>query len=62
MERKFDDQAPDQSMLWLAIGIGGFSVFASFLLAIYSSTDGTGSETAAVESQAMEASASPADQ
>ncbi|UAB77656.1 hypothetical protein INR77_12800 [Erythrobacter sp. SCSIO 43205] len=30
-----DDKAPDPGMLWLAIGIGVFSVLASFMLAIY---------------------------
>jgi len=58
MERKVDDQAPDPSMLWLAIGIGVFSVLASFFLAIYSSTDG---DTASQEQQAFESATQKAD-
>ncbi len=62
MEHKVDDRAPDPSMLWLAIGMGVFSVFASFFLAIYSSTDSTGSESSATDPHALEAAASPAGQ
>lgn len=35
MEYELDEKAPDPGMLWLAIGIGVFSVLASFFLAIY---------------------------
>lgn len=37
MERELDKTSPDTSTLWLAIGLGGFSVVASFVLAIYCS-------------------------
>lgn len=53
MEKKLDETTPDPGILWLAIGIGVFSVFASFVLAIYCSN--TGDANAA--SQAIEAPA-----
>lgn len=46
MPDKLDEDAPDPGTLWLAIGIGVFSVLASFALAIYCAS-------------AMENSASP---
>ncbi|MEP0393497.1 MAG: hypothetical protein ABJ205_12365 [Erythrobacter sp.] len=60
MEHRANDQAPDASTLWLAIGIGGFSVLASFLLAIYFAAMSTGSEATSVEAQKLEVSTSPA--
>lgn len=40
MHNGLDDNAPDPGMLYLAIGIGVFSVLASFMLAIYCSGAG----------------------
>ena len=45
MQDGLDDRAPDPGMLYLAIGIGVFSVLASFMLAIYCS--GAGNVSAA---------------
>lgn len=59
MERKVDNQTPDASTLWLAIGIGGFSVLASFFLAIYFAAMSPSSENAAIEAKNLEVSASP---
>lgn len=55
MENKADEQKPDASTLWLAIGLGGFSVIASFFLAICSSSNGVGSDTASNEVSPMDA-------
>jgi hypothetical protein len=54
MDRRVDETGPDSSTLWLAIGLGGFSVIASFFLAIYCSTDGVVEETAAAEANRFE--------
>ncbi|WP_206742009.1 hypothetical protein [Erythrobacter longus] len=61
MEREASDQKPSASTLWLAIGIGAFSVFASFFMAVYFAAIGTNSDTGAIEAQRLEASARPAD-
>lgn len=55
MDQRTNDQAPDASTLWLAIGIGAFSVFASFFLAIYFAAATTHGETTSHEAQAIEA-------
>ena len=55
MDRRVDKTTPDSSTLWLAIGLGGFSVIASFFLAIYYSTSGVIEETAAIEASSFEA-------
>ncbi|MEM1052512.1 MAG: hypothetical protein AAGI28_10495 [Pseudomonadota bacterium] len=57
MERKVDDTAPDASTLYLAIGIGAFSVVASFLLAIYCSTTSNDEETAVTDANSIDATA-----
>ena len=54
MDRRVDKTVPDSSTLWLAIGLGGFSVIASFFLAIYCSNAGVVEETAAVETNRFE--------
>ena len=54
MDRRVDKTAPDSSTLWLAIGLGGFSVVASFFLAIYCSTGDVVEETAAAEPNRFE--------
>ena len=61
MDRRLDKTGPDASTLWLAIGLGGFAVFASFFLAIYFSTSSTAQQTAAVEAQTIETVAGPSD-
>ena len=43
MQNGLDDKAPDPGTLYLAIGIGVFSVLAAFVLAIYSSNSGRAS-------------------
>ncbi|MCK0098235.1 hypothetical protein MWU38_02460 [Qipengyuania sp. S6317L1] len=43
MQNGLNDKAPDPGMLYLAIGIGVFSVLASFTLAIYCSGAGAAS-------------------
>jgi len=56
MEKRLEDKAPDPGTLWLAIGIGVFSVLASFVLAIYySNASPTGSAQANTATDPMEA-------
>lgn len=54
MDRRVNKTTPETSTLWLAIGLGGFSVVASFFLAIYCSSAGIGKETAAIEPNSVE--------
>ena len=54
MDQRAEKTAPDSSTLWLAIGLGGFSVFASFFLAIYYSNINAGEEEVAREASALE--------
>lgn len=55
MEQELNNQTPDQNTLWLAIGIGVFSVFASFFLAIYFAAVTTHQETSAHATQTIQA-------
>jgi len=61
MERKVNDKVPDASTLWLAIGIGAFSVLTSFFLAIYFAAMGQSNGASAAEAQTLETAANPAD-
>ena len=61
MDHRMDKTAPDTSTLWLAIGIGGFSVFASFFLAIYCSTLDTGMNATPIEASGLDSAVQAAD-
>lgn len=61
MERKGKNKIPYASTLRLAIGLGAFSVFASFFMAIYFASIETGVGTGATKSQNLEVSAGSTD-
>jgi hypothetical protein len=54
MERQEEKTAPNTSTLWFAIGLGGFSVLASFFLAIYYSTLNSSDDRAEAETSSFE--------
>lgn len=60
MQNGLNDKAPDPGMLYLAIGIGVFSVLASFTLAIYCSGAGTVSAASQPVEQVLQADAQSA--
>lgn len=55
MEREEEKTTPNASTLWFAIGLGGFSVFASFFLAIYYSTLNANDAPSDTEASSIEA-------
>lgn len=61
MSRRVDKAAPDASTLWLAIGLGGFSVIASFFLAIYYSAGSVEDNAHPAEANSFEAAKETAD-
>lgn len=61
MDRQLDEANPDTSTLWLAIGIGGFSVFASFFLAIYCSTSDLGANATPIEANSLDSAVQSTD-